>query len=146
MGGAVWHRPKISVLIGLWAGHREELTADWLRVWGVTWRPTTLPGMLAGERGNFGVGAAWRMTRVILRHKDSDCWLALSGAWYAPSGSEETMWMQAAADDRITGHSRNWRPWLDSTGNPFATPVDAVRIDRERAENRAKVRKLFHFE
>lgn len=115
-------------------------------MWGVTWRPTTLSGMLAGERGNFGVGAAWRMTRVILRHKDSECWLALSGAWYAPSGAEEVMWSQAAADNCIIGHSCNWRPWLDSTGNPFAPTVDTGRVDRERAENRAKVRELFHFE
>lgn len=103
--------------------------------------------MLGGaRRGNFGIGAAWRMTKVILRHKDSDCWLALSGAWYAPSGAEAAMWDQAAADGRINGHGSSWRPWLDSTNNPFIPLVDTAKIDAERAESRDKIRQLFHFD
>lgn len=55
------------------------------------------------------------------------------------------MWEQAAADGRINGHGPSWRPWLDSTGDPFAAPADLSRIDAERSEGRAKVRRLFHF-
>lgn len=139
MGGAERNRPKSLILVELWREHREELQADWLAVWSEPWIPATFD-----HPGNYGLAQAWRMTRVILRRHDSQCWAALIGAWYIPSPQEEVLWAEAAADNRIEGHSQSWRPWLDSTNDPLRSARDLREIHERKAESRAQLKKLFH--
>lgn len=139
MGVPEWNGPKSLILVELWRHHREALEADWLNVWGEPWIPAT-----ATRPGNYGLAQAWRMTRTILMRHDSYSWAALAGWWYVPSPPEDIAWAQAAAEDRISGHSDDWRPWSDSTGDPFKPTADLERVHTEKSATRAKLRERFH--
>lgn len=139
MGEAKRIGPKSLILVSLYTEHREALEADWLAVWGEPWIPAT-----ETRPGNYGLAQAWRMTRIILNRHDSNTWAALAGWWYIPSPQEQAFWDEAAAENRIAGHSQEWRPWSDSTGDPFKPVRDLTAIHAAKEKTRAVLKARFN--
>ncbi|MCF2705812.1 hypothetical protein I6E29_00795 [Arcanobacterium haemolyticum] len=74
---------------------------------------------------------------------ESYSWAALTGAWYIPSGEEREAWDRAAAEKRIKGKPRSYRPWLDRHLDPLR-PTPSTRIEPGQAAARDRINELFN--
>ncbi|RSX53030.1 hypothetical protein [Bifidobacterium samirii] len=119
---AVGRRPKILILLHLWAEHRPALQYDWHRAWGGPLDPGRTPAY-----------TAWPMLKEILKDHSSHAWAALARYSYVPDTAELLV---HAANQGQSG-SRTTPAWLrpgpfDRPGSGPARPHDKALQDKLR--------------